>query len=288
MCAVVTHRGVGMPMNNHKFWHPAHTTDVSDVLHDIQNMFDSLSGLKVFLVGYSAGANIVLKTLLRNPSFCSLVSGAFCVCVTYDYKKSLENLESTYIGRVYSYLMAMLFKDTIVRNKHVLPQSEVEHLLVRCGSSAFLSQIDSFLPKLYGYETEEQYFKDLSSFQIGDLSLPTLIIQPRDDPLHGDFIDENIDVNLYISNENIVFYSPPHGNHFGFYEGGIFEAFTNKSSYTYPARIALAFFQKVLEHEARRKGSIRSTKKKDIVEDEQISIFSCGSCGRGIEDSNIM
>ena len=171
------------------------------------------------------------------------------MCITYDYKKSVHNLEKTFVGRIYSYLMAMLFKDTILRNKHVLPKSEVEHVLVKCGSSAFLSQIDSFLPNVYGYESQDRYFEDLSSFRIGELSVPTLLIQPQDDPLHGEFLEENIDIDLYTENENIIFYSPQYGNHFGFYEGGIFEAFSNNSCYTYPAKVALAFFRTLLEQE---------------------------------------
>jgi hypothetical protein len=40
---------------------------------------------------------------------------------------------------------------------------------------------------------------------------------------------------------------PQFGNHFGFYEGGIFEAFSNKTSYTYPAKVATEFFAVILE-----------------------------------------
>jgi predicted alpha/beta-fold hydrolase len=136
--------------------------------------------------------------------------------------------------------MAMLVKDTILRNKNILQKSDSERILSRCSSSAYLSTLNSFASTaLYGYPDSEQYFDDLSSFGIGKMSVPTLIVQPQDDPLHGDFFDENIDVDKYVENERVVFYAPPFGNHFGFYEGSLLEAFSCKSSYTYPANIAL-------------------------------------------------
>ena len=70
---------------------------------------------------------------------------------------------------------------------------------------------------LYGYSNSRQYFKDVSFFEPHDLTVPTLIVQPRDDPLHGKHIDENIDVEKVVGNQNIVYYSPTYGNHFGTY-----------------------------------------------------------------------
>jgi predicted alpha/beta-fold hydrolase len=61
-------------------------------------------------VGYSAGSNIVFRTLIKNHNFSNIISAAMCVCVTYDYKKSVENLEKSSIGRIYSKLIAMQSK----------------------------------------------------------------------------------------------------------------------------------------------------------------------------------
>ena len=38
-----------------------------------------------------------------------------------------------------------------------------------------------------------------------------------------------------------------YGGHIGFIEGSIFEAFTSKTCYLYPARIALIFFDYICE-----------------------------------------
>lgn len=56
---------------------------------------------------------------------------------------------------------------------------------------------------------------------------------------------ENCHVNDFYSNPNTIYLETYYGNHFGFYEGSIFQAFSNTTSYTYPAKVALEFFNVV-------------------------------------------
>ena len=56
-------------------------------------------------------------------------------------------------------------------------------------------------------------------------------------------------VEEYTRNPNVIYMEPEYGNHFGFFEGGIFEIFSNKTSYTYPAKLALEFFRIILDEE---------------------------------------
>ena len=44
------------------------------------------------------------------------------------------------------------------------------------------------------------------------------------------------------SNPNIIFMETKYGNHFGFYEGSLSDAFSSEGTYTYPAKVARAFF----------------------------------------------
>ena len=43
------------------------------------------------------------------------------------------------------------------------------------------------------------------------------------------------------SNPNIIFMETKYGNHFGFYEGSLSDAFSSEGTYTYPAKVARAF-----------------------------------------------
>jgi hypothetical protein len=44
-----------------------------------------------------------------------------------------------------------------------------------------------------------------------------------------------------------------YGNHFGFYEGSLLDAFKNQTSYTYPAKLATEFFETILETSVKKK-----------------------------------
>ena len=81
-----------------------------------------------------------------------------------------------------------------------------------------------------------------------DISIPFLALQPRDDPLHQG--DERISLvqKEYTQNPNVIYVEPQYGNHFGFYEGGLTQAFSSRTSYTYPAKVAVEFFDAILMH----------------------------------------
>ena len=65
-------------------------------------------------------------------------------------------------------------------------------------------------------------------------------------------------VEEYTMNPNVIYVEPEYGNHFGFFEGGIFEIFSNKTSYTYPAKLALEFFNIILDEKVKAENYDRS------------------------------
>jgi predicted alpha/beta-fold hydrolase len=46
---------------------------------------------------------------------------------------------------------------------------------------------------------------------------------------------------------DMIYMETTHGSHIGFIEGGLLEAFSSDRCYTYPAKIALAFFNLAAE-----------------------------------------
>ena len=88
-------------------------------------------------------------------------------------------------------------------------------------------------------------------------------------------------VEEYTSNPYVIYVEPEFGNHFGFYEGGLFQVFSNKTSYTYPAKVALEFFNIILnennnenkhenlsKHESRHENRKHESRKMNINENE--------------------
>ena len=70
-------------------------------------------------------------------------------------------------------------------------------------------------------------------------------------------------VEEYTSNPYVIYVEPEFGNHFGFYEGGLFQVFSNKTSYTYPAKVALEFFNIIL-NENNNENKLHNEYKHDI------------------------
>lgn len=66
-----------------------------------------------------------------------------------------------------------------------------------------------------------------------------------------DKVTENIPVNEFRNVPGVVYMQTSHGNHFGFVEGSLLEAFSSDHAYTYPAKVALTFFETVGKHRAK-------------------------------------
>ena len=243
--AIVTTRGIGEPLRTNAAWHPAFTDDAYLTMHHVFKSYGP--SVKIFFAGFSAGSNIVLQTLLRNQKGKNPIPvvGACCVCFVADYVRVRNELENSALGRVYSYLMAKKQKDIIKNNAHAFDDrvEEVERLM----KSTYLNEFDSAaLNLIYGFADEEELNRNFSCMGIADLQTPYIGIQPRDDPLFLGKVRENIPYQYLSRNKNFIYIEPSAGNHFGFYEGDLFEAFSNKTSYTWPAKCAILFFESLL------------------------------------------
>jgi len=243
VCAVLNPRGLNIPLKSKKLWYPGLHDDTLYVLQSLERHYPNS---KLFLVGYSAGSNLVLRTLNDSNKIKSLV-GAMCVCVNRDYLTSRTNLEASFRGCIYSSLMTMAYKDIIKRNAHI--HNEIgEDIINKLLSCHFLSDYDRIAAThLHNFNTFNEYNKTLSVHSTAGISVPLLAVQPLDDPLHLGRVREHVQVDDFISNHNVIYYEPEYGNHFGFYEGSLWKMFSNKSSYTFPAKLALEFFNSIID-----------------------------------------
>ena len=94
-----------------RFWHPGLYDDSKLVL---QHIDENIPNANIFLVGFSAGTNIVQKTIL-DKTLGVKIKGIMCVCVVRDYIDARNALEDTFQGRMYSRLMTSLWKVRVVR-----------------------------------------------------------------------------------------------------------------------------------------------------------------------------
>ena len=175
----------------------------------------------IFLVGFSAGTQIVQRTLLHryqsfqgfkqqqqnnshnhhhhnttttinsklspmsSSSSAGNVKGCMSMCVNQDYVRARSNLESSLLGKLLSYLTAHSGKELLRQNKHFFENChEKKELLTKVLSSKSLSELDPYLARLYGHDDEKKYYEAISCNNYNHLEIPALFVQPADDPLH--------------------------------------------------------------------------------------------------------
>ena len=111
-----------------------------------------------------------------------------------------------------------------------------------------MSDLDPCSAIIYGHNSEREYYSSISTTNYDHVDIPMLLVQPLDDPLHAGDLSHTININSYLTNDNIIYYQPEFGNHFGFYEGPLYQAFSNECCYQYPPRLAAEFFNTILTH----------------------------------------
>jgi predicted alpha/beta-fold hydrolase len=274
ICGILVPRGhlaTKSPMTSSKPWHAGCTEDAKHLLTHLVEItqLDDLRkrnfNYKVFLTGYSASSNIVLMTLSdlsaeyksktnsKDEIFIGetksvQVIGGLGVCVNYDYVATRTLLEQTFLGNLYSRLLVLQFQHLLNANKHIHPDLPCD-LLEKLTNARVLSEYDSAACSWYGFDSEESMYLRLSpKHPVECLNVPFVAIQPTDDPLyycsHGK-VEDGIAIKEYVKNPNVFFLKPSHGNHFGFYEGPLSQAFSNTTSYTYPPNVAMVVIQTI-------------------------------------------
>ena len=277
--AVMVPRGKETPLRTGRLWHAGCTDDALFLLLHIASIFDKTK-IQILLVGYSASTNIICKSLLtllddnqfktfnnnilnikKNSSAqhtrngfnlsknCTIVA-AVCLSVTYDYVRTRTTAEKTFLGFILSLLLCNKYKNFIKRNPqvHHLMDQECIKRVMKCY---FVSQYDKVAYPLLGYASEQNQYDHYSAFDIRRMCIPFLAMQPRDDFIQGGDVRGNTPLDKYTESVNTIYMETQRGNHLGFFEGtGFFDAFSNTTSYTYPARVAAQFFKTIIEYKA--------------------------------------
>lgn len=242
---IVSARGAEIPLRNKIAWHPGFVNDALLTLRYIFNTYKL--NPQIFMTGFSAGTTILFRTLLENQKCNNPVPvlGVCVVCIVGNYLKVRDNLQNSMMGRLYSYCMASKHKQIISKNRHVFDSDKVSNLL-QCNS---LCEFDTAAyQEIYGFNSQDELNDAFSCIPISHLNLPILGIQPRDDPLHDGKAKTNNRIDILKKNSQFIYVETKRGSHFGFFEGeNIFEAFSNKECYTYPAKCAILFFDAILD-----------------------------------------
>lgn len=191
-------------------------------------------------IGFSMGANIVVKYLGAEPHRQKYFLCALSVCQGYDCTRALDVLHEWESGRrIYNFMMTMNMLKHIRRNLNMLAGEGAKQFWQKNGlkpinynvdkilSATSLCHIDEHLSRrMVGFPDIMGYYEDCSSINhLRKIQIPILLLHSEDDflvpPKYNkcplDYVDKA---------PNAIFAQTKHGGHLGFFEGGILKANT--------------------------------------------------------------
>lgn len=209
----------GEPNHLPRGYHSGASDDLAEVLGHIRNLAGAERPLAA--IGYSLGANVLLKYLGERGAASDLVAAA-AVSVPFRLDECADRLgegfSRIYQARFMREMVAYVANKQLAFAKH---RREQEHArLVALGSlegmSSFWEFDERVTAPLHGYRSAADYYRRCSSrYFLGAIVTPTLIVQSRDDPF---VYPKSLPTREELP-EAVTFELHARGGHVGFVEG---------------------------------------------------------------------
>lgn len=194
-----------------QYWNAMQTDDLSDALKFLS---DKYPNRRILGVGYSLGANILCNYMARFGD-AAKVSLGISVSNPWALNKSNVNLESYWLGRLYSRRMAGGLQRLFHRNAHLLAQHEGVTPEAVMSAKSLREFDDAFTAKAFGFASAEEYYLTASSARVVHAVKKDLIIlNAKDDPMA---LDEVLPYDQVAGNEHLCLLATENGGHIGWY-----------------------------------------------------------------------
>jgi len=213
-----------------------HSGETGDALEFITSIKKEHKYKKIFCVGFSLGANMLLK-LLGELKENSLISGAVAISAPMQLDICANAIDNG-ISRYYQYRLIKDLNKALSKKfqKHEMSKyisiqrKDIQNI------KTFWDFDEAYTAPVHGFSSAQDYYEKSSSRQfLKDIQTPTLIIHAKDDPfMSPEIIPKKEELSQYVNLELLE-----HGGHVGFISGTVF-----KPEYWLEKRI-IAFFQKI-------------------------------------------
>lgn len=167
-------------------YHSGVTEDLSEVFAALRQQ---LPGQQFVVVGFSLGANLLLKWL-GETGITDPVAGAVAVSTPFNLRLCSQAMQGG-LSQLYGrYFLRRLVAEVETKKSHFRQHGNHEQLalLDACGRLDALSSLwqfdDRVTAPLHGFDSAEDYYEQCSSLRfLGGIEVPTLLIQSLDDPI---------------------------------------------------------------------------------------------------------
>lgn len=208
--AAMNYRSCSGEMNRQmKMYHSGATWDLEEVLRQVHSGYKN-----IYLVGFSLGANLILKYLGEKGSRLPYpIKGAVSISVPADLKSSSEK-----IGRGFNRVYELHFLVTLHWRMRTKARQFPEIAAMRKGKkiNSLCDFDDVYTGPIHGFKDGNDYYEKCSSRHfIPEVKVPTLIINALDDP----FLTEAcFPYDMVKGNAYVEMITPAFGGHVGFYQ----------------------------------------------------------------------
>ena len=189
-----------------RFYHAGATDDLKEIINHIEPEYD-----EIYLVGYSLGANLVLKYMgVDAGKDKKLKAGVAISCPMDLYDSSFTlNKRRNYVYRM-KFILSFRKK---IKEKHKMMPDKIN--IDGIDKMTDFNEMDNrYTAKLGGFKDAEDYYKKESAINfLPDIKVPALIINAKDDPILS---SKCYPKHLKKINENLNVLYPKYGGHVGF------------------------------------------------------------------------
>jgi uncharacterized protein len=212
-----------------RFYHSGETSDLDTV---VSRALDLGSHKELALIGFSLGANVILKYLgERDDGIHASIKKAVVFSVPCDLTSSSLKL-GRLSNRLYMRRFLKMLHEKIRMKMDALPGSINDHGYEHIKN--FKDFDDAYTAPIFGFKNAEDYWKRASSKPfLLEISVPTLVVNAADDPFLGEAC---YPVEEATRSKTLFLEVPDHGGHVGFV------AFNNQNQY-WSERRALSFLE---------------------------------------------
>ncbi|MFZ9234891.1 MAG: YheT family hydrolase [Algoriphagus sp.] len=201
------YRGCGEELNRKAiFYHSGATYDLDTIIQ-----FASPKYAEIFLIGFSLGGNLTLKYLGEKRERTPKIKKGVAISVPLDLGSSCDQISRIAFG-FYTQRFLKTLRQKVKKKAKRFPN---EFDLTKFSTIQTLRDFDdTFTGPLHGFSDAEEYYQTNSSLKfLSGISIPTLVLNAKNDP----FLSPSCyPIELANKLDQVFFEFPRHGGHVGF------------------------------------------------------------------------
>ena len=207
-------RSCGAELNRaRRFYHSGETSDLAFV---VARLADAHADDTLVFVGFSLGANVLLRWLGERGPETHLAAAAAAVSTPFDLERGARRIEQGF-SRVYGGRFLQSLRRKAAAKLERYPDLFDAGALARARTVYDFD--DAVTAPVHGFESAHDYYTKASAIGVLErIETPTLLLSAVDDPFLPPAVLDEVR-RIAAANRSLTVEFPAHGGHVGFVDG---------------------------------------------------------------------